>query len=83
MNRTQKPYNIRNISSAEMQLRRDMGLCFTCDEKFSFSHRRPNRHLMILQVDEDENTKIDLDHLTTKPYKMDLLRVSIAYPYMP
>lgn len=46
--------SVKNISPAEMQLRRDKGLCFTCDEKFSFSHRCPNRQYLLLQADDED-----------------------------
>ncbi|KAI5400552.1 hypothetical protein KIW84_065441 [Lathyrus oleraceus] len=35
-----------------MQLRREKGLCYYCDEKFSFRHRCPNKHLYLLQLDD-------------------------------
>lgn len=35
-----------------MQLRSAKGLCFNCDEKFSPTHKRPNKRLM-LQWDDD------------------------------
>ncbi|MCH98982.1 hypothetical protein A2U01_0019992 [Trifolium medium] len=50
----QKPTAIRNISPAEMQIRRDKGLCYFCDENFSHTHRCPNRRVMMLQLTEDE-----------------------------
>ncbi|KAF1861749.1 hypothetical protein Lal_00026179 [Lupinus albus] len=34
-NTYQKPALIKRMSAAEMQIRREKGLCFTCDEKFS------------------------------------------------
>lgn len=34
-------------------IRREKGLCYTCDERFSPNHRCPNKHYMILQVDEE------------------------------
>ncbi|RDX64595.1 Retrovirus-related Pol polyprotein from transposon 17.6, partial [Mucuna pruriens] len=34
-------------------LRRQKDLCYTSDEKFSFNHKCPNKHLRILQVDEE------------------------------
>jgi hypothetical protein len=42
-----------------MQLRKDKGQCYWCDEKFSFSHRCPNKHLMLLQY--DPTTEIAFD----------------------
>lgn len=43
---------VKNISPTEMQLRREKGLCYNCDEKFSFRHRCPNKHLYLLQLDD-------------------------------
>lgn len=43
----------KRITFNEMQLRRAKGLCFNCDEKFSPSHRCPNKRLLLLQWDED------------------------------
>ncbi|XP_028755422.1 uncharacterized protein LOC114714818 [Neltuma alba] len=44
---------IKKITPAEMQIRREKGLCYTCDEKFSPSHRCPNKQLMMLQSEEE------------------------------
>jgi len=33
----------------------DKGLCYFCDEKFSFNHKCPNKHCLVLQLDEEEN----------------------------
>ena len=44
---------IKRMNAAEMQLTRDKGLCYWCDDKFSFNHKCPNRKLMFLQLDED------------------------------
>lgn len=45
---------VKRMSAAEMQLRREKGLCYTCDEKFSLSHKCPNKHYYILQLDDGE-----------------------------
>jgi len=37
-----KHASVHQISPAEMRLRREKGMCFTCDEKFIPSHRCPN-----------------------------------------
>ncbi|CAJ2659903.1 unnamed protein product [Trifolium pratense] len=65
---TTKPFNsplksktIKNISPAEMQLRREKGICYYCDEKFSPQHRCPNKHLMLLQLDDVESVESDTD----------------------
>jgi len=49
---------VKRISPAEMQIRREKGLCYTCDEKFTSFHRCPNKQYLLLQMDEDE----ELEH---------------------
>jgi hypothetical protein len=63
----QKPLTIRNISPAEMQLRREKGMCYFCDERFSNTHRCPNRRLMMLQLTGGEDEKLDPDPTIEDP----------------
>ena len=51
---------IKRKSAAEMQLRKEKGLCYWCDKKFSFNHKCPNRKLMLLACDDtvEESTNI-------------------------
>jgi len=35
--------NVKQISLAKTQLRREKGLCYFYDEKFTFNHRSPHR----------------------------------------
>ncbi|MCH85650.1 enzymatic polyprotein, partial [Trifolium medium] len=45
-----------------MQLRRDKGLCYWCDDKFSFTHKCPNRQLMMLHYEEEsENEELETE----------------------
>lgn len=44
-----------------MQLRREKGLCYTCDEKFSLNHLCPNKHYYVLQLDDAEPEKTEPD----------------------
>jgi len=53
-----KPNLIRPMTTAEMQLRREWGQCFTYDERFSATHCFPNRQMMILHLEDDE---VELD----------------------
>jgi len=55
-----KPTTIKKISPTEMQLRREKGLYYFCDEKFSFTHKCPNRQCLVLQLGEEEPEN-DLD----------------------
>ena len=43
----------KRMTPIEMEIRKEKGLCYTCDDKWSFKHQCPNKHLMILQVEED------------------------------
>ena len=38
-----KTSNVKCISPAEMQLHREKGICYFCDDKFTFNHRCPNK----------------------------------------
>lgn len=58
MSQLQKNPAIKRISPAEMQLRREKGLCYFCDDKFSFSHKCPNKQLMLLELHDDPDTLI-------------------------
>ena len=49
-----KSSNVKKISPTEMQLRREKGLCYFCDEKFYFSHKCPNRQFLFLQLEEED-----------------------------
>lgn len=57
---------VKRLSAAEMQLRREKGLCYTCDEKFSLTHKCPNKHFYVLQIDETEPeiTEIETTEVT-------------------
>lgn len=35
-----------------MQMHREKGLCYYCDERFSPQHRCPNKHILLLQLDD-------------------------------
>lgn len=53
----QKPtLPFKKMTDAKLQAKKDRGLCFRCDEKYSFGHRCKNKELHILMV----NDKIDV-----------------------
>nr|KYP41837.1 hypothetical protein KK1_036762 [Cajanus cajan] len=52
---------VKKLTAAEMQLHQEKGLCFTCDDKFTMSHRCPNKQYFVLQVDED--VVLDVQHV--------------------
>jgi len=49
------------MTPTEMQLQRDKGLCYTCDEKFSPSHRCPNKQYLWLELEEEDYQAQELD----------------------
>jgi hypothetical protein len=65
MSQFQKNPNIKRMSPAEMQLRRDKNLYYWCDEKFSFTHKCPNRQLMMLHYDDGNEDQ--LFDISTEP----------------
>ncbi|KAJ1388306.1 hypothetical protein SESBI_39217 [Sesbania bispinosa] len=56
-----KPSNLKRMSPVEMQLQREKGLCYTCDEKFSPSHKFPNKQYLLLQVEASDNEEPEPD----------------------
>ncbi|GJU55661.1 ty3-gypsy retrotransposon protein [Tanacetum coccineum] len=44
----------KRLSPAEMQLRREKGLCFTCDDKFTWNHKCPDKQMLLLMTSTDE-----------------------------
>lgn len=54
MNHNQRNLNIKLISPTEMQLQREKGLCYWCDDQFLLNHKCPNHQIMMLQFDDTE-----------------------------
>jgi len=50
-----KSSNVKTITPAEMQLRREKGLCYTCDEKFTPTHRCPKKQYLLLHVEDSDD----------------------------
>ncbi|XP_028802456.1 uncharacterized protein LOC114757550 [Neltuma alba] len=56
---TPKMPPIKKMTAAEMQIRREKGLYYTCDAKFTPTHRCPNKQLMLLQSEGESNEEED------------------------
>lgn len=56
---------IKHMPSAEMQIRHDKGLCFTCDEKYSWTNKCPNKNIMLLLYDVDDDDCQPISHVLT------------------
>ncbi|KAI5395213.1 hypothetical protein KIW84_061712 [Lathyrus oleraceus] len=52
-----KSHPVKNITRTEMQLRREKGLCYYCDDKFSPTHKCPNSHYFVFQVEDDDTAQ--------------------------
>lgn len=44
----------RRLTDTELQAKREKGLCYRCDGKYTFGHRCPNQELQVLIVKEEE-----------------------------
>ncbi|XP_072072098.1 uncharacterized protein [Arachis hypogaea] len=62
--------SVRRLSPAEIQDKRDKGLCYWCDEKFSATHRCANKQYLQLHLELDDS--IDADPETTDDTNVDL-----------
>lgn len=51
---------VRRLSDKEMQEKREKGLCFRCDGKWTAGHRCLRRELSILCAEEDEEEAVEL-----------------------
>lgn len=57
---------IKNMSAAEIQLRRDKGLCYFCDEKFSYSRKFPKKQILMLQLDDEQEDSTSVTETETE-----------------
>ncbi|TXG71290.1 hypothetical protein EZV62_006225 [Acer yangbiense] len=69
-------YPIKRLTPTEMKARRDKGLCYNCDEVYSFGHQCAKRHIYMLigeegsEEEEEEGTEgnsVKVDILTELP----------------
>ncbi|KAJ1441670.1 Aspartic peptidase domain superfamily [Sesbania bispinosa] len=56
-----KPDIRRDVIAQEMLLRREKGLCYTCDENFSPNHRCPNKQYLWLHMKEEDIVDLDTE----------------------
>ena len=52
--KTTTPSKFRHSTEAEMQEKREKGICFRCDEKFGLGYRCKKKELQVLLVYGDE-----------------------------
>ncbi|XP_028794470.1 uncharacterized protein LOC114750095 [Neltuma alba] len=63
---------VKKMSPAEMMIRREKGLCYTCDAKFTPNHRCPNKQYMLIECEELEKNARHEPHSQTDELKEDL-----------
>ncbi|KAL2469553.1 Ty3-gypsy retrotransposon protein [Abeliophyllum distichum] len=49
----------KRLSEAELQLKKEKGLCFRCDEKYTVGHRCKNKELQVLLVQEGDEWEVE------------------------
>ncbi|CAA0811047.1 Unknown protein, partial [Striga hermonthica] len=49
--------NIRRLTNKEMQRRREKGLCYSCNEKFTPGHRCKGKEVFLLEFEEEEEPR--------------------------
>jgi len=54
-----KPNNLKRLTPADIQFRREKGICFTCDEKYSLTHQCANKHYFLLQCEDEIPSELD------------------------
>ncbi|XP_057755398.1 uncharacterized protein LOC130974540 [Arachis stenosperma] len=55
---------VKRLTAAEQQMRREKGLCYWCDEHFSPTHKCPNRHFMLFQLEEIAEEEAEEQQMT-------------------
>ncbi|WVZ21116.1 hypothetical protein V8G54_008438 [Vigna mungo] len=57
----------KQLIEPEMADRRERGLCFNCDQKFSRNHRCPARYMLLVAEEEDESSESSLHASIMEP----------------
>jgi len=87
-NPNQPPQNIntkppiKRLTMAEQQLRREKGLCFWCDEKFTPNHRCPNKHFMLYQLEPPEEDEANPEENVLPQLEHQVLQHHLSYNTM-
>lgn len=59
------PIPIKQLSTSEMQTRKQQGLCFNCDEKYHFGHRCKPTHILMILPESSTNEHTHKPDTTT------------------
>ncbi|KAL5861508.1 hypothetical protein ACOSQ4_002804 [Xanthoceras sorbifolium] len=56
-----EPIPIKRLTQAEMKTRRDKGLCYNCDEPYTYGHQCTKKRLYMLMGEDEEEQEIDTE----------------------
>ncbi|KAL5826976.1 hypothetical protein ACOSQ3_018822 [Xanthoceras sorbifolium] len=56
-----EPIPIKRLTQAEMKTRRDKGLCYNCDEPYTYGHQCTKKRLYMLMGEDEEDQEIDTE----------------------
>ncbi|XP_015967238.1 uncharacterized protein LOC107490956 [Arachis duranensis] len=66
-----KPNTMHKLTSMEIQFRQEKGICFTCDERYSPSHKCASKHYFLIQTVEkvptDQDSAIEISEVDQIP----------------
>lgn len=67
------------MTDAELQAKREKGLCYWCDGKYSFGHRCSNRELQVLIVreEEEDDQEVQVDEKYETAEEEELVELSL------
>ena len=57
----------KKLTHEEMLARREKGLCYNCEEKFSLGHKCKGRFFLLVAVDEEDEVQTKSPHLEADP----------------
>ncbi|XP_052179706.1 uncharacterized protein LOC127793015 isoform X1 [Diospyros lotus] len=66
----QIPPGVRRLSYAEMQKKREQGLCFNCNEKFTIGHKCKVAQSFFIEVDDPPKEEEDEESHPRMPFNM-------------
>ena len=80
------PLPIHRLSPSELREKREKGLCYNCDQKYTLTHCCRNRYLLLLGTDDDDGQLIESDladsHLDEDiPGDISSLNALMGHPY--
>ena len=67
------------LTDVEIQLRREKGLCYRCDEKFSLGHRYKRRELNVMVVQGESDLEEEIEEEPVQAKAIPSVEISLNY----